>query len=70
MKYIYSFDKVGLFLGFGVIAIGSFVHYLIMILGGMIVSASIMAHIIESGRAKKDYQPEMERDSFAQSVTG
>lgn len=70
MKQIYSFDKVGLVLGFSVIAVGSFIHYLVMVLGGIMVVASILAHIIESGNVKKDYQPEVERDSLMQEATG
>jgi len=70
MKSMYSFDKVGLALGFAVIAFGSFVHYLIMVLGGMIVAASVMAHIVEAGNIKATREPKPERESFVQNATG
>ena len=70
MKHFYGFDKFGLVLGFCVIAIGSFVHYLVMVLGGMIVFASILANVVECNSVKKNYQPELERDSYVQKVTG
>lgn len=64
MRFIHSIDKLSMVLGLCVIAIGSFVHVLLMVLGGMIVFSGVVVNLVERWSAEREYKPEYERGNF------
>ncbi len=64
MKNSHSFDKSGLLMGLCVIVVGSFTEQLVMILGGIMAAAGVVAYLVEGYKSRRNMSEEVAEEAF------